>query len=196
MAPQESVPLVATILGLLGTVLWCLQLVPQIWHSYRTKSTEGLPFAMMLLWSWSGLPFGVYAITQQFNIPLQIQPQCFAILCMANFGQCLVYSYKWRWWSSWLVCSFMIVVMGGSEVMLVLVIRGPYERGVSWPVITMGIVACVTLLSGYVPIPFELVKRRGRVIGISFVFLVLDSFGALFSLMSLGGYHIINPRYL
>ena len=90
----------------------------------------------------------------------------------------------------------MIVVMGGLEVMLVLVIRGPYERGVSWPVITMGIVACVTLLSGYVPIPFELVKRRGRVIGISFVFLVLDSFGALFSLMSLGGYHIINPRYL
>lgn len=44
----------------------------------------------------------------------------------------------------------------------------------------------MTLLSGYVPIPFELIKRRGRVVDIDFWFLLLDSSGALFSLMSLG----------
>ncbi|KAK3047187.1 hypothetical protein LTR09_011389 [Extremus antarcticus] len=50
---------------------------------------------------------------------------------------------------------------------------------------TFGIIACVTLLSGYAPIPFELVKRRGRVVGIDFWFLLVDSCGAFFSLMSL-----------
>lgn len=92
MAPQTSIPKSATVLGLIGTVFWCIQLCPQIWHSYRRKSTDGLPTLMMLLWSWSGLPFGVYAIAQNFNIPIQVQPQCFALLCMVSFGQCKYYS--------------------------------------------------------------------------------------------------------
>lgn len=50
----------------------------------------------------------------------------------------------------------------------------------------MGILACIMLIGGYVPIPFELIKRRGRVIGIDFIFLAIDWSGAFFSLMSLG----------
>jgi uncharacterized protein with PQ loop repeat len=92
MAPQTSIPLAANILGTIGTVCWCVQLVPQIWRNYRTKSTEGLPESMMLLWSISGVPFGVYAIAQQFNIPLIVQPQCFCVLCGVGWAQCLIYS--------------------------------------------------------------------------------------------------------
>ena len=43
MAPQTSIPTSANVLGTIGTVLWCIQLVPQIVRNYRTKSTEGLP---------------------------------------------------------------------------------------------------------------------------------------------------------
>jgi len=57
---------------------------------------------------------------------------------------------------------------------------------------TFGIIACVTLLSGYAPIPFELVKRRGRVVGIDFWFLLVDSCGAFFSLMSLGTFSSVG----
>ena len=39
---------------------------------------------------------------------------------------------------------------------------------------------------GYVPVPFEVLKRRGRVIGIDFIFLAIDWAGAFFSLMALG----------
>jgi uncharacterized protein with PQ loop repeat len=92
MAPQTSIPLAANILGTIGTVCWCVQLLPQIWRNYRTKSTEGLPASMMLLWSISGVPFGVYAIAQQFNIPLIVQPQCFCVLCGVSWAQCLIYS--------------------------------------------------------------------------------------------------------
>jgi uncharacterized protein with PQ loop repeat len=91
MAPQKSIPLAASILGLIGTVFWCVQILPQIWKSWRRKSTEGLPPTMMLLWSASGMPFGVYAISQNFNIPLQIQPQFFCLFCAVSWGQCMYY---------------------------------------------------------------------------------------------------------
>jgi uncharacterized protein with PQ loop repeat len=91
MAPQESIPVAANILGTIGTVCWCVQLVPQIVRNYRTKSTEGLPASMMLLWTVSGVPFGAYAIAQNFNIPLMVQPQCFCCLCGVSWAQCLVY---------------------------------------------------------------------------------------------------------
>jgi len=74
----------------------------------------------------------------------------------------------------------------GVEVLLILVIRGPYRRGVSWPVTLVGGVAAVLLIIGYVPVPFELWKRRGRVVGIDFWFLTIDWFGAFFSLMAIG----------
>ena len=92
MAPQKSIPVAATVLGLIGTVFWCVQLVPQIWKSHRARSTDGLPATMMLLWALSGAPFGIYAVSQSFNVPLQIQPQFFCLFCMVSWGQCMVYS--------------------------------------------------------------------------------------------------------
>jgi hypothetical protein len=41
----------ATILGTIGTVFWCIQLVPQIWYNWRRKKTEGLPVMMGFLWA-------------------------------------------------------------------------------------------------------------------------------------------------
>ena len=80
----------------------------------------------------------------------------------------------------------MLGIIAALQVVFVLVIRGPYERGTSWPVELFGSLAFVTLISGYLPIPFELIKRRGRVQGISLLFLTIDCLGAFFSLMSLG----------
>ena len=65
-------------------------------------------------------------------------------------------------------------------------LRGPYSRGLSWPVTLIGVSAAVLLLAGYIPVPFEIIKRRGRVVGIDFVFLSIDWLGAFFSLMAIG----------
>jgi hypothetical protein len=46
-----NVTLASNVLGTIGTVLWCIQLVPQIWYNYRRKKTDGFPAAMMLLWA-------------------------------------------------------------------------------------------------------------------------------------------------
>lgn len=50
--------------------------------------------------------------------------------------------------------------------------------------LVIGIIASILLALGLVPPYFELAKRKGRVVGINFVFLSLDSGGALFSLLS------------
>lgn len=92
---------------------------------------------------------------------------------------------KWRTWTASLLLFALLVLFAGVEVGLVYAIRQPYADGLEWPVLLIGIVAFLTLISGYIPIPFELLKRRGRVVGIDFIFLAIDWNGAFFSLMAL-----------
>jgi uncharacterized protein with PQ loop repeat len=75
--------------GTIGAVLWSIQIIPQIWKSYRTKDTEGLSTMLMLcvstlrmaaepligfspfsIWACAGLFLGTYAIVQNINIPI------------------------------------------------------------------------------------------------------------------------------
>jgi uncharacterized protein with PQ loop repeat len=91
MAPQTSIPPAANVLGTIGTICWSIQLIPQIWRNYRTKSTKGLPGTMMFIWAAAGIPFGAYAVAQKFNVALVVQPQAFGVLCAVSWAQCLVY---------------------------------------------------------------------------------------------------------
>jgi len=97
-----------------------------------------------------------------------------------------VYIRKWRTWTATLLLLGLMSLFAGIEAGLVFAIQGPYSRGeAQWAVLLVGIIAFLTLISGYLPIPFELLKRRGRVVGIDFVFLAIDWNGAFFSLMAL-----------
>lgn len=123
MAPQTSIPVSANVLGTIGTVLWCVQLVPQIWTNWRTKSTDGLPGSMMFLWALCGVPFGAYSIIQNFNYPIQVQPQCFMTLCLLSWAQTLIYYHKWSSSKATLLAVATAAVFGGVEAALILTIR-------------------------------------------------------------------------
>ncbi|KAG0634936.1 PQ loop repeat-domain-containing protein [Tuber brumale] len=185
MPAQESIPPAANVLGTIGTVLWCVQLIPQIWFNYRNKSTEGLPGIMMLIWGFAGVPFGAYAVIQNLNIPIQIQPQVFASLSLISWAQCLHYASGWAVWSSSLTALAVAIACAGTEVALILTLQPIYDRGTEWPMLVVGIIASILLAAGLIPPYFEIWKRRGRVVGIDFVFLSIDWLGALFSIMSL-----------
>ena len=101
---------------------------------------------------------------------------------------------KWRAWTATLITVAFGMLFAGIEILLIFVIRGPYSNGVSWPVTFVGVLAAVLIISGYIPVPFEIVKRRGHVIGIDFVFLTIDWLGAIFSLMALGTLSLLEPR--
>lgn len=69
------------------------------------------------------MPFGVYSIVQNFNIPIQVQPQCFMVLCLASWAQTLVYGRKWRMWTTALLTVGTGAVFGGLEAALIVTLR-------------------------------------------------------------------------
>ncbi|KAF2015643.1 PQ-loop-domain-containing protein [Aaosphaeria arxii CBS 175.79] len=190
--PQESIPPAANVLGTLGTGCWCVQIIPQVWHNYRRKSTEGLPGLMLMLWAGCAVPFGVYAIVQNFNVALQVQPQCFGALTLICWGQTLYYHNHWRAWTATLMTVIVALTFGVVEAVLIVTLRIPYYNGVEWPMMMMAIIASVILALGLIPPYFELAKRNGRVIGINFLFLTVDMAGAFLSLMALVAQHTFD----
>ncbi|KAJ5317555.1 hypothetical protein N7508_002063 [Penicillium antarcticum] len=188
---SSNITLSSNILGTIGTVLWCIQLIPQIWHNWRRKNTDGFPASMMFLWACCSVPMGAYLV-------LQIQPQIFGFFSLISWGQCICNSIAWvvlilildfnsdySKTRAFLVCSGMIVLFGGLEAILILTLRIPYNNGVTWPDIVVGVVATLFLSAGLLPPYFELWKRDGRVIGFNWVFLSIDTLGGLFSLFAL-----------
>jgi len=139
---------------------------------------------MLILWSICGVPFGVYAIVQNFNLALKLQPQAFAGLTLITWGQTLYYHNKWKAWTATVATIALAISFAVTELILILTLRGPYSRGVGWPMMLMAITASVIQVIGLIPPYFELAKRNGRVIGIDFWFLSIDYAGAFFSLMA------------
>lgn len=175
----------ATALGVVGTVLWCVQLIPQVIYNYRRKDCTGLPFAMMFLWAASGVPFGIYFMVQRANMALQIQPQLFTFFCLCAFWQTLYYppvKLGWKW--ATLIVAIQAGVSAGIELGATLPLRPLYDRGTEWPNLIPGIIAAVLLAVGLLPPYPELWKAKGQVVGINFVFLFLDSSGAVFNIVS------------
>ena len=131
------------------------------------------------------VPFGVYAIVQNFNIPLQIQPQVFCFFSLVSWAQILFYNNGWRVWTGSLFAAAIGILFAGLEVVLVLTLRGPYHRGNNAGMLAMGILASVILAIGLLPPYWEAWKRRGRIIGINWIFISVDFSGGFFSLMAL-----------
>lgn len=53
VAEDGKIPTAADVLGTIGTALWSIQLIPQIWYNWTKKNTEGLPASMMFIWALS-----------------------------------------------------------------------------------------------------------------------------------------------
>lgn len=174
------------VLGTVGTVLWCIQLIPQIIRNYKVKDCTGFPPMMMFLWCASGVPFSIYFVGTNGAIPLRIQPQLFTFFCLICWGQSLYYPpVQWRLHKVAVHLAVFVVISVGLEVGLVVWLRPLYERDIKYPMLIVGIIAAILLGVGLIPPYFELAKRRGRVVGINFVFLTVDSLGALTSLLSI-----------
>ncbi|RAH44395.1 PQ-loop repeat-containing protein [Aspergillus brunneoviolaceus CBS 621.78] len=185
MAGDGNVTVASNVLGTIGTVLWCIQLIPQIWYNWKQKKTDGLPPLMMFLWAACAVPMGAYMILQGVNIPLQIQPQIFGFFSLVSWGQVLYYGHQYSRRAATGVVVGAAVLFGGIEALLILTLRIPYNKGVTWPDLIVGIVAAILLGLGLVPPYFELWKRDGRVVGFNWVFLSIDTLGGLFSLFAL-----------
>lgn len=173
------------VLGTIGTVLWCIQLIPQIVRNFRVKDCTGVPPMMMFLWALSGVPFSIYFIATDGAIPLRIQPQLFTFFCTISWTQTLYYPpIQMHRPRLLLIVGGFCLLSIGAEIGFILWLRPLYRDGKTWPMLVIGIIASVLLALGLIPPYFELAKRKGRVVGINFFFLGMDMGGALFSLLS------------
>lgn len=175
----------ATALATIGTVCWCVQLIPQIVYNYKRKDCEGLPPLMMMLWIISGIPFAIYFLVTRGNVILQIQPHLFMFFCSISYIQSLYYPpVKMERRKIITIIIILMVADIGMELGFVLWLRPLNDKGIHWPSLIFGVLASILLGLGLIPPYFELAKRNGRVVGINFIFLGVDSLGAWLSIIS------------
>ncbi|KAK9460289.1 PQ loop repeat-domain-containing protein [Lipomyces oligophaga] len=190
---QEYNNKMATALGTVGTVFWCIQLVPQIYTNFRRRDTTGLPPMMMFLWAVSGVLFGMYFVPQAPSLPLVIQPQIFTAFCLITFGQCLYFPPARKSLARTMLYTLGLAALGGGiELAFALPFKNSHYFAVvhnrsphTWPLILVGVLAALALLGGLIQPYFGIFRRKGQVLGINFFFLMIDSTGAIFSFASL-----------
>ncbi|KZT64411.1 hypothetical protein DAEQUDRAFT_678586 [Daedalea quercina L-15889] len=171
--PSNSVA--ENVLGTMGAVCWTIQLVPQIWKSWRAKSTKGLSPWLVALWGISVAFMGVYAIVQDLNIPLILQPQLFGGLCLASWAQCQYYGAGRPRALCVVLYVGALTALAGFQVGMVYAVRPSYERGDGRAVETFGIISSILLSLALFPQYYE----------ISVPFMTIDMLGGVFSDLSL-----------
>ncbi|KAF8909329.1 hypothetical protein CPB84DRAFT_1631692, partial [Gymnopilus junonius] len=167
-----------------GTIFWTVQLVPQVWKSYRSKSTTGLSHWLVLLWGLAAIFLGVYTIVQKLNVPLMVQPQSFGFLAFLSWGQCQYYGLKRSRKVAILMTVTAMVVSGILEFVLIIAVRFSHGRSRQMATQFFGVFASVLVSAGLFPQYWEIYKYK-EVIGISLVFMSVDLLGGVFSLLSL-----------
>ena len=164
--------------------LTCQQLIPQIIKNYRRHSTEGLHHTMYLSWAIAGIPLGVYNLARDFNVALKVQPHILIFLSLVTWAQCQYYGARWR---PALVLGASAVAaagIGGVECGLYFALREARRRGIEWPLILMAVLAAFLLMLGVLRYYWEIYKSRS-VLGISFMFVLIDAGGDLVSILAL-----------
>lgn len=175
----------STGLGTAATVCWCVQLIPQIWYNWKRKDCTGLSPFMMASWIISAIPFAIYFCIMDNSIVLQVQPHLFMAFCTISFIQTCYYPpVSMNRLKIVLLLATIVIVDVAFEIGFILWLRPLYKKGTTWPNLIFGISATVLLIIGLLPPYFELAKRKGKVIGINFIFLFVDSLGAWLSIAS------------
>ncbi|KAF8637667.1 hypothetical protein AX17_002734 [Amanita inopinata Kibby_2008] len=152
------------VLGTIGTICWTAQLVPQIWKSWREGSTKGLSHWLVLIWGITGAFLGTYAIVQNLNIPLILQPQLFALLSLISWGQCQYYEKGRSKLTASLLALAVMVLTGAFEVAMVFAVRPSYKQGNNRGVMFFGILTSVLIALALLPQYWEIYRHRERLV--------------------------------
>ncbi|KAJ7489675.1 PQ loop repeat-domain-containing protein [Mycena galericulata] len=174
-------------LGTIGTICWTGQLLPQVWKSWRDKSTEGLSPWLVLVWGISSSFLGAYSIIAHLNVPLIIQPQVFGFLTYISWGQCQYYGEKRSRATSTAMAVAVMIGGAGLEIALIFAVGPAYRAGTLAGLRAMqflGIFSSVLIALALIPQFMEIWRHR-EVVGISLVFMLVDMMGGLFSDLSL-----------
>lgn len=175
---------IGNVLGTIGTVCWTIQMIPQIWKSYRSKSTDGLSDWMIFVRGVSGPLLGIYAVLEGQNVPSNLQPQIFAFFCAVSWTQCLFYGREWPLKQCVAHCAIFITLMAGFEVGMIYAVKPSISKGDIAPFRVFSTASSAVIALSFIPQYWEIYERR-EVTGISMTFMTVDIGGGVFSIISL-----------
>ncbi|KDE07404.1 hypothetical protein MVLG_02271 [Microbotryum lychnidis-dioicae p1A1 Lamole] len=170
--------------GTIGAILWSIQLIPQLWKSYRRKNTAGLSSAMLGIWFFAGIWLGAYVLIENLSIPLLIQPQLFCFFAAVAYAQCLYYDQNRTATFATTVCVVCCSLAGGLEAGLIFAARHLESRGNRRLTTAIGTISAIFIVLGLLPQYYEIYQYRA-VIGISLIFITIDLVGGVMSTLSL-----------
>ncbi|KAL7423915.1 hypothetical protein Q5752_001500 [Cryptotrichosporon argae] len=173
-----------TTFATIGAVLWSVQVIPQIIKSYRTKSTDGLSPWLMFIWQWACAFQASYLVAQRSSIPLQVQPQCFALFGSISWAQTLLYGARLSLLKTAVCWAALVTVAAGFEAGSVFALWKGEDNGTEAPLLAYGWIASALLVAGLLPEYWEIYKHK-EVVGISLTFIAVDTLGGVFSFLSL-----------
>ncbi|KAK0563213.1 hypothetical protein OC844_002312 [Tilletia horrida] len=173
------------VFGTIATILWSLQLLPQIVKSHRKRTTAGLSAWLLVLWIAASVPQGVYFIVQNINIPLIVQPQLFCALAIVTLAQCWYFAHGLSRTRCILASLLLGLVAGALELGFYYMCKRLSSEGARAAATeAMGLLGAIGLTAGLIPQYVEIWKLR-EVRGISFLFLAVDTSGGIFAIISL-----------
>jgi uncharacterized protein with PQ loop repeat len=157
--------------------------LPQIWKNWRRHDSESLSAAFFLSWAIAGVPLGVYNITDDFNIALQVQPNILICLSLCTWSQCKYYASKWSLAKVTSISAVIAIVLGAAETGLVFALRVALRRGHEWAMTLMAVLAAVLLAGGVLRHYVDMFRTKSDA-GLSLRFALLDASGDVVSLLS------------
>lgn len=114
-----------------------------------------------------------------------VQPHCYGGICALICVQILHYDRKWSPLLAYGAgFATYATVCAGFEVAMVYACRAAEAKHIKGPTMLFGILSDVALAAGFFPQLWEIYKLK-EVVGISYLFLAMDSLGAVFSILSL-----------
>ncbi len=78
------------------------------------------------------VPFGIFAILQNSNLPMQVQPQISCALSLLTSAHILQYKNGLSTFRASIFATFTGVMFACVEMLLRLTLRPLYDRGMNW----------------------------------------------------------------
>ncbi|WVW83083.1 hypothetical protein I302_105101 [Kwoniella bestiolae CBS 10118] len=181
MQPNKTVE---NALAAVGAILWTGQAFPQIYKSYRMKSTKGISPQMMIIWASSSLFFMTYAVTRRLSIPGIIQVHFSFVVFSTSWIQCLYYSKDFPLKKALIYGSVWTAVCVAFEVGSIFGLWAAQSHGTEIPMSVYGYISSVLTVIGLIPQYYEIYRLK-EVLGLSYSFIFTDIVGALFYIISL-----------
>ncbi|KAM9994067.1 hypothetical protein ACTFIZ_012032 [Dictyostelium cf. discoideum] len=173
--------ILSNLFGIVGTILWSVQLVPQIHLNYKRKSTKGVSPTCFGCWYACGVILGTNLVFNREPPALVVQISCFSLFSLVIVMQHLFYQKKYNLKRLLFTIGLCVLVTIATIISLYSILNAKHTNSFVLQLI-LTIAATGLMVVGFFPQILEVYQEK---VGLSMIFVVMDFFGGVFSILSL-----------